>query len=152
MHAATVMHQSRLVCSEIQFLVDGETSYKQRVSQLTGGDNGRAAILGVSISRQGGDLKPDEISRIVALFRRLHEDQIISDGAVSTERGGKKGNLHLQCCFWLQMMNRNSSEVQAAVSTMVYEFGEFMGTDRHVYAAVHEPANEPNVTWRTQCG
>jgi hypothetical protein len=133
-------------------LVDGDTSYKRKINQLTGGDNGRAAILGVTISRQGGDIKPDEISRVVALFRRMHDEKIISAGGAATERGGKKGNLHLQCCFWLQSMNRNAADVQTAVSSLVCEFAEFIGSDRHVYAVVHEPENEPNVSWRTQCG
>jgi hypothetical protein len=60
--------------------------------------------------------------------------------------------LHLQCCFRLPRINRNGSEVQDSTSKLVYEYAQFTGTDRHVYAVVHEPENEPNVTWRTQCG
>jgi hypothetical protein len=82
----------------------------------------------------------------------MHEEGVITDGGAATDRGGRKGNLHLQCSFWLPTLNRNAAEVQAAMSTLVCEFAEFMGSDRHVYAVVHEPANEPNVTWRTQCG
>jgi hypothetical protein len=106
------------LCSELQNLVDGETQYNQQMSKLCGGDNGRPAILGLTISRQGGDITPEEISRIVALFRRMHEQSVISDGGVATERGGRKGNLHLQGCFWLPKMNRNSAEVQSAVSRL----------------------------------
>jgi hypothetical protein len=119
--------------------------------QLTGGDNGRAAILSLTISRQGGDVKTEEISRIVSLFRRMHEEGVITDGGAATERGGRKGNLHLQCSFWLPTLNRNAAEVQSAISTLVCEFAEFTGSDRHVHAVV-QPANEPHVTWRTQCG
>ena len=139
-------------CSEIAHLLDGTTAYSQHVTQLTGGDNGRPAILGVSISRKGGDLKQLEISRIVSLFRRMHEEGVIAHGGASTERGDKKGNLHLQCVFWLDRLNRNGAEVRNSTTKLVYEFAQFTGTDRHVYAVVHEPANEPNVTWRTQCG
>jgi hypothetical protein len=114
------------LCSELQNLVDGETQYNQQMSKLCGGDNGRPAILALAISRQGGNITPHEISRIVAFFRRMHAQREILDGGEATKRGGRKGNLHLQGCFWLPKLSRNSAEVQSAVSTLVCEFAEFM--------------------------
>jgi hypothetical protein len=133
-------------------LVDAATSFAASVNKLTGGYNARPCILGLTVSRQTKDLTEDEILRLVSLYNRLHDARVITDGAAATERGDKKGHLHVQACFWLPRLNRNAAEVQAACTELVYEHAEFADTRRHVYAAVHEPGAESDVTWRTQVG
>jgi hypothetical protein len=124
------------------------------VSKLTGGENGSGnpATITLTIARQGKDLTALEINSCVNLLNKLTEAGVIEKGAASTERGEKKGNLHLQCCLWLPAVNRDEADVRSAFIARVYEHGEFAGTRRHVHAVVHEPGAEPNVTWRTQCG
>jgi hypothetical protein len=149
-------HVMHLTCfyvyRELVNLVDAASSFAASVNKLTGGDNGRPCILGLTVSRQTKDLTNDEVLRLVTLYNRLHDARVITDGAAATERGDKKGHLHVQACFWLPRLNRNAAEVQAACTELVYEHAQFAGTRRHVFAAVHEPGTEPHVTWRTQAG
>jgi hypothetical protein len=143
------------VCySELHNLANAEDSFAAAVNKLTAGDNGSGhpATVTLVIARQGKDLTVAEIQSCVKLLHKLTEAGVIEKGAASTERGEKKGNLHLQCCLWLPAINRNAADVRAAFIALVYEHGEFTGTRRHVHAVVHEPGTEPNVTWRTQCG
>jgi hypothetical protein len=140
------------LCSKLQNLEDAATVFTQNVHKLTGGDNGRSGILVWVVSRLGKDLTPDEMDRVSSLFQKLQTCGVLTKGACSTERGERKGNLHIQGCFWCPSLNRDSSEVQEAVKCLVYETAEFTGVKRHVYAVVHEPAHEPNVTWRAQLG
>jgi hypothetical protein len=140
------------VCSEVIHLVDATTAFASSILKLTGGDNGKAALLTLVVARQTKDLTQLEVVNCVAMFERLHEAGVISDGAAATERGEKKGHLHLQCCFWLPSVNRNGAEVQAACMELVYEHAQFAGARRHVCATIHDPSAEPNVTWQAQCG
>jgi hypothetical protein len=144
--------QSNDVCSELVNLVDSATSFAKCVEKLTGGDNGRGCCVTFVVSRQTKDLTSTEVQNCVNLLNQLHDAGVISDGVTATERGGKKGYLHLQSCFWLPKLNRNGREVQEAFTMLVYEHAQFSGPRRHVYATVHEITNEPHVTWRTQCG
>lgn len=141
-----------VVCSKLVDVVDSETSFANAVKLLTGGDNGKACCVSLTVSRKKNDLTAEEVGNCVSLFTRLSDAGVISDGATATERGEKEGHLHLQSCFWLPAMSRNSSEVQQAWSTLICEHAEFAGTNRHVYAVVHDLSAEPHVTWRTQCG
>jgi hypothetical protein len=143
-----------VLCSELQNLANADDSFAAAAGKLTGGDNGSGhpATVVLVIARQGKDLTAEEIANCVKVLNKLTEAGVIEKGAASTERGEKKGNLHLQCCLWRPAVNRNEADVRAASITSMYEHGEFAGTRRHVHAVVHEPGTEPHVTWRTQCG
>jgi hypothetical protein len=104
------------------------------------------------VSLQGKDLTPDEMDRVSSLFQQLQTCGVLTKGACSTELGERRGNLHIQGCFCCPSLNRDNAEVQEAVKCLVHETAEFTGVNRHVYAVVHEPAHEPNVTWRAQLG
>jgi hypothetical protein len=105
--------------SELQNLPNASDSFAASVERLTGGDNGRPGILVWVIGRQTKDITSEEVARCAQLFSKLQDAGVITDGAASTERGEKKGNLHLQCCLWCPSLNRNNVEVMAAAQAVM---------------------------------
>jgi hypothetical protein len=116
-------------------------------------DKSRAGILSLTIARQKKDVTVGEFATLSDLLTRLHEDGVITDGAGASEKGERMNHLHLQCMLWLPSMNLDARDVQTAMSEPVYGHTDIpRHSNWHVYAEVHWPEEEANVSWKTMVG
>ena len=107
----------------------------------------------MTVARQKKDVTQGEFNTLTDLLQRLHDEGFITDGAGASEKGERMNNLHLQCMLWLPSMNVDAHEVQQAISELVYSHTDIpRNSNWHVYAEVHWPEQQANVTWKTMVG
>jgi hypothetical protein len=98
-------------------------------------------------------MTPAEYRTVSDLLKRLHEENIVSDGAGASEKGERHSHLHMQCMLWFPKLNVNAEEVQKAMSELTYVHSDIpRGQNWHVFAVIHWPNECANVSWKTMVG
>jgi hypothetical protein len=130
-----------------------DADFISAMNVIRGGDMGKAGILSLTFGRQGKDLQPTAVSGFTGLLKRLNENNIVTEGAAATERGGKHHWYHMQAMLWCPKLNPSRQEVQEACATLVYNFaGIPKGQNYHVYAELHWPDEQPHISWKSMVG